>query len=569
MEKKIILFGAGDYGRRALRHYGRERVYCFADNNAVLAGKLVEGVPVISFDRLKEIYQDYQVVLAVGKQPLFVMAAQLEDAGIGDYEIFLKIVAEELDQTIPDVPPLRTVEQPRPPVEDKRVLMAAYWFPPLGGSGVFRSTKFAKYLPCFGWSPTVLSADRAPFGWNYMDPSLLQEIPQDIPVVRIPDLFHSLRDPRLFHAKTIFDRRDELLSFLQEILQYDEEANQIFSSLVQTRTGAAELLSFPCGALSWAYDVVQYIEENVDLSQFKAIYTTSSPYSAHLIGFWLKKKHGIPWVADYRDPWTKSPLEHLDFSRPRDRLFARLESILLHGVDRNIIVVEESVQEYVEDFQLPEEKVTAITNGYDETDFDGLDMSWKHHDRFIINYCGLLVGSIEAVLASLQQLSHEGKIDLEKIQLRIVGGPGHYNPSLWTPKYGLLSIMLQTGYLPHEKALETNVNADVLLHLVGDGRLYKHTIGSKLYDYLRSGRPILALAPPDGVVGRVLRKTGHGEAFTSEQIPEIKAMLLREYRRWQSGEPREPLCAPEIKQYERKYLTGKLAQVFDSVMAKP
>lgn len=178
-----------------------------------------------------------------------------------------------------------------------RVLMAAYYFPPLSGSGVFRSIKFAKYLPQFGWEPTVVSTDRPPNGWNFSDQSQLKEIPEGMEVVRIPDGISTGREVSLSS-----DRVQAILGFLRSVLRFSPEADRIFSQMIQSREGIMQLLTFPCGALAWAYDAVQYIEKNLDLDRFQVIYTTSGPSSAHLIGFYLKQKYGIPWVADYRDP---------------------------------------------------------------------------------------------------------------------------------------------------------------------------------------------------------------------------------------------------------------------------
>ncbi len=90
--KKIILFGAGTYGRKALEYFGPERVYCFADNNESLAGTLIEGIPVISFKKLTKIYADYQIVISTGSRIAVVLAQQLESAGIGEYSLFVHMV---------------------------------------------------------------------------------------------------------------------------------------------------------------------------------------------------------------------------------------------------------------------------------------------------------------------------------------------------------------------------------------------------------------------------------------------------------------------------------------------
>lgn len=448
-----------------------------------------------------------------------------------------------------------------------RVLMAAYYFPPLSGSGVFRSIKFAKYLPQFGWEPTVVSTDRPPNGWNFSDQSQLKEIPEGMEVVRIPDGISTGREVSLSS-----DRVQAILGFLRSVLRFSPEADRIFSQMSQSREGIMQLLTFPCGALAWAYDAVQYIEKNLDLDRFQVIYTTSGPSSAHLIGFYLKQKYGIPWVADYRDPWTFNPYG-ADYN-PSDvsqRLLFELESILLHGADRSLTIAETLVRSYEEHFDLEKERVVSITNGYDEADFTALQASRDRTDKFTINYSGLLYTrqrSILPVLAAIQQLCNEKKMEKSKLRLRIVGVSESGNLEA-AEKYGLAQVLEHTGYLSHSQALQANLNANILLLLVGDEAKFKPIYTGKFFEYLRSGRPILALAPKDGAVDRVLRESGHGEAMRSTQIPKIKSMILREYKKWERGEGTALLHSPVIERFERRVLTGQLADVLETVKISP
>lgn len=446
-----------------------------------------------------------------------------------------------------------------------RVLMVAYYFPPLSGSGVFRSIKFAKYLPLFGWEPTVISTDCPPNGWKFSDESQLKEIPEGMTVARIPDEISTGRVTALDG-----NRVQALLDFLRSTLRYSPEADKIFTQLSNTKEGVIQLLTFPCSALSWAYDVVQHIEATMDLDDFQVIYTTSGPSSAHLVGFYLKQKYGIPWVADYRDPWTFNPYgPAYDPSDIGHRLVFELESILLHGADRSLTVEESLIDAYQEHFGLSQDRLASITNGYDEADFAALQIPHSRTDKFTINYSGLLYTqqrSITPVLKALQQLRDEKKIELSNVRFRIVGVAEQGN--LETAKqYGLAQIIDHTGYLSHAQALQANVDADLLLLLVGDEAKFKPVYTGKVFEYLRSGRPILALAPKDSAVDRVLRESGHGEAFLSTQIPRIKAMIMREYKKWLNGTAPELLHSPVIERFERKVLTEQLSQALDMVVS--
>ncbi len=446
-----------------------------------------------------------------------------------------------------------------------RVLMAAYYFPPLSGSGVFRSIKFAKYLPQFGWEPTVISTDQPPNGWNFADASQLKEIPMGMQVVRIPDGISTGRETSMNG-----ERMQGILNLLYGVLGFSPEADRIYSQAVQSKDGIMRLLTFPCSALSWAYDVIQYIEKNMDPDEFQVVYTTSGPYSAHLIGFYLKQKYGIPWVADYRDPWTfNAYTEDYDPSNAKDRLLYELEKVLLHQADCNLTIENSFIQSYVEQFHLPQEKIVSITNGYDEDDFATLQVPQTRTDKFTINYSGLLYTqqrNITPVLKAIQQLRDEKKLDLSKIRFRIIGGSETGKIEI-AGQYGLESIIDYKGYLSHQETLQANLDANLLLLLVGDEPKFKSVYTGKFFENLRIGRPILALAPGGGVVEKTLRESSHGEAYLSTQLSEIKAMILREYQRWEQGEVPELLHSPAIERFERRVLTEQLAGVLSAVVS--
>ena len=450
----------------------------------------------------------------------------------------------------------------------KRVLMAAYYFPPLSGSGVFRSIKFAKYLPLYGWQPTVISTDRPPNGWNFADESQVAEIPKDMEVIRIPDGISTGRVTSLENSRV-----QAVLGFLRDILRLSPEADAIFAEYLQSAQGVKDLLTFPCGALCWAYDVVRYIEKNLDLSKFDAIYTTSGPSSAHLIGFYLKRKYGIAWVADYRDPWTDNPYGGYNPAIPWCKMLFELERLLLQQADCNLTVEESLVKTYMDHFGLPQEKIQCITNGYDEEDFVSLVLPEKRSDKFTVTYSGLIytkqqIVGFRAFLEAVQQLCKTKKMDRSDFCFYLAGEADRSVLDL-IHRFGLGDSVRKDSFQAHSNVLQCNLNSDLLLLLVGDEAKQKPVYTGKFFEYLRSGRPILALAPKGGAVARVLRETGHGEAFLSTQVGQIKAMILREYRKWQSGEPAELLHAPAIARFERKELTRQLAEVFQTVKNTP
>ncbi|MCI9576559.1 MAG: methyltransferase domain-containing protein [Clostridiales bacterium] len=440
----------------------------------------------------------------------------------------------------------------------RKVLMAAYYFPPLAGSGVYRSIKFAKYLPDYQWTPVVVSTDRPPKGWNFSDESMVGEIPEQVDVHRIPDPVNTIQGGVSF----TLDYMQEVLDFLGFVLEDHPEGKRLYEKLLQSDQGRKAMLQFPCGALCWAYEASQFIERSVDFASMDVMYTTSGPSSAHLIGYYFKKKYGMPWVADFRDEWTNNPYANFDRKQPVHQLMYDLEKLILQHADCSLTISEVAVENYIRTFSIPKEKIISITNGYDEWDFRNIYFPKEKNAVFTITYSGLLYTqqrNMSPIFAAIQELIREGKIDQEKIKFRIMGSSEQDNLSL-AKKYQLEDNLHLMGYSPHQKALQLCVDSDLLLLFIGDDVRFKGVYTGKVFEYLRCGRPILALGPKNGVVDHMLRETGHGKTMTSKETKEIKEFILRHYQEWESSRENVYQISDHIQKYERRYLTGILAQ---------
>lgn len=436
----------------------------------------------------------------------------------------------------------------------KRVLMIAYYYPPLSGSGVFRSLKFSKYLHCYGWDPMVISAQNPPKGWEFRDDTQVAEIPEDVQVIRIDD-------PVSCQKAVSIDCK-HVLELQEFVFKHEPHLYAFFKQqLARGKDGLLSLLQFPMHDAWWCGEVVHYLKEHVDLTQFDAVYTTSGPYSTHLIGFYLQKKYQLPWIADYRDQWTGNPASNLQQEPETYKRYFALEQLLLHHADLNITVVDELVPIYQKDFQLPKHKITSITNGYDEADFQYLNFSEQISPKFTITYSGLLYTEdrdVRPIFKALAHLIQTKKIDREAIVFLYVGA-GQDLTAL-AKDYKLTDIIQTTGYVSHHQALQYNIDSNLLLLLVGDTARVKYVYTGKIFDYLRSGKPILAIAPDPSVVKETLDATGHGYVVQSPDMARIQEIILKEYTDWKNKSENTFLHHPLIEQFERKYLTGKLAQ---------
>lgn len=445
----------------------------------------------------------------------------------------------------------------------RNVLMIAYYFPPLSGSGVFRSLKLAKYLPENQWQPTVISADKPQIGWNFADESLLQEIPETIRVHRLPDLLSGHRQ----EVNLNVDEANKLLEFLSIVFWGDQIAIPIMHQLSKQNETLGNLLTFPDATLWWAYQAVQYIEQNMDLQEFDLIYTTSGPHAAHLVGYYLKKKYNIPWVADFRDEWLNNPYSDFDLNNnPYHKLVYCLEKRIVTNASHIIAISNYIKQNYSNTFGIERHQVSSITNAYDEEDFASITQKIEPNNKFTIVYGGLIYTKyrdISPLLHALHELIEEGRIDENKLLFRIIGvEPGDSDLAEKALVYGLGKNIEALGYREHRETLQFCTDADLLFCMIGSENKFQGYHTGKIFDYLRCDQPILAFAPYEGEVDLLLSQTGHGTCVLETETEKIKKVILEQYKHWQESKTRSYLPNDNIFIYERRFLAKAFADIF-------
>jgi len=408
-----------------------------------------------------------------------------------------------------------------------QVLFVAYFFPPAGGAGVQRSLKFVKYLPQNGWQPTVLTV--SPQHHRITDPTLAAEIPPGVTVHRTPAWLLPKRLPfRLRHALTRW------------LLVVDEQ-------------------------IGWLPFAVRRARSLLQSQNFHAVYTTSAPYTDHLIGLRLKRATGLPWVADFRDPWVDN--FSASFATPLHEMLARhLERQITTTADRVIVVSEPMRQALLQRYSLPPEKVLVITNGFDPADFNGIQPAERPAQRWNIVYSGSFYGSkqtprhfFEGIRAALDRK----EIPDQSINIRLVGS---FSPQLqkMAKDTGVADLLEITGYLPHRQSLSAVLAADVLLLVVGAATGSEAVFTGKIFEYLAARRPILALAPA-GAAADLVREARAGLVVPPEDVDAIREQIVALYQQWQRGQATFAPDETVIARYDRRALTAQLAAVLDEV----
>lgn len=440
----------------------------------------------------------------------------------------------------------------------RRVLIIAYYFPPLGWSGVQRTLKFVKYLRNFDWEPIVVTVGKTKF--SILDESLNEEIPTDINVIRIDDVvLKDVTDAMKKQMKEYIDSSINLIS--------DEDLKQIYEKEIEKKfSELRDLLLIPDGNAIWANNVIKIIKNKIDFNEIDVVYTTSAPYSAHIIGDYIKKKYNIPWIADFRDQWINNPYIDYDKNSLRYKIEKNMEKSIVLNCNRLITVTPIITENYISTYKIEKNKVITITNGYDEEDFKNINFR-KENNKFTIVHNGSFYLKINpyTVAKVIKKLLENESVDPEKIEIILNGNNDCNIINKFKEIMGQYSsIITINGYLSHEESLIKSSNADLLLLICGEEESSKQVYTGKVFEYLRLRKPVLSISPKGSLVEKLLDETECGINAEYNDIETIEEILLKYYNNWLKGNEIK-VGAKNIEEYERKELTKKLVEIFNEV----
>ncbi len=418
----------------------------------------------------------------------------------------------------------------------RNVLVIAYYFPPMGLSGVQRTLKFVKYLPQFGWQPTVVTV--TPTGYFAEDYTLLDELePFDIDIVRIGSL-----DPnRLFRKKRVVKLPSEPL-------------RKMFTFLSDT-------FFIPDNKVLWKRKVLRRMDSLFREKKFKVIFATAPPFTDFLIGKKLRERYGVPLVTDYRDVWHEYPNKY--YPTPLHRyIHYHLEKGVL-GSTSAIITTNRRVKELLlKRYKfLQYNDVRIISQGYDPADMaDGAVTPQREssaRSKLRIAHAGTFYGDRSPVcfLRAVQQAISLQPAFVDNVEIHFIGAFRTADKKL-VSSFGLDGIVRFHGYLNHRRCVEELLASDLLWLTLGNDRQSP----GKLYEYLGARKPILACVP-EGFVKQTILESGGGVAVRPDDVDGISKAILQFYdqhRRGNLPRPREDV----VERYSRVKLTEELATVF-------
>jgi glycosyltransferase involved in cell wall biosynthesis len=406
----------------------------------------------------------------------------------------------------------------------KPVLFLVYDFPPAGGPGVQRSAKFAKYLPHFGWRPVVVTA--TPDSYPVLDNILAAEVPPDTPIYRV----ESYDVNRLRPA---FERR----------------------GLGKLVSAANTALWLPDSLLFWARLARAVVRNAVEEHRPAAIYSSSPPASTHRLALWTHRTYGLPWIADFRDPWSRNELyPYYPGYRSINR---RQEQQVLRAASRIVTVSPPLVEMFQTISGRNSSDIVLIENGYDEDDVVVLPP--PDTSRFTITYTGEFsrLRRPDAFVAAIDGLVTDRQVPADQIRVLFAGkDTARYVPN--RPPFQHL------GYLSHDRLNELRRDSDLLLLIHNDSGGARGNYGGKLYEYLGSNRPILVVSGPDNVAAELVVRARAGRAV-QHRPAEIADAVLHYYGLWKASKSDHDPDWQIILQHTRRNLTRLLANELERV----
>lgn len=420
--------------------------------------------------------------------------------------------------TLPGGSPVSS--EARAPGGPGRVLMIAFHYPPcFGSSGVLRTLKFSRYLPDHGWRPTILTAD--PRAYPSVNATQMAEIPSTVEVVR---------------AFALDSHRH-----------------------LAIRGKSLGLTALPDQWSSWCLGAVPAGLRLIRRHRPDVIWSTYPIPTAHLIGLILHRLSGIPWVADFRDMM-------IDETFPRTRSARRahewVERRVVRHAARLIFTAPSTEQLYLDRYPaLSRERCRVIRNGYDEADFAGLPARAPAPERpdglVRLIHSGLIYEEERdprPFFRALSRLQRDGTVKAGelRVDLRAAGSEAKFAALI--QELGIGEIVHLLPPLPYRESLEDAADASAFLIL--QGPTCDRQIPAKAYEYMRLGRPILALTTPHGDTAQLLAECGGStvaplldeeaiyralppflDALRGQRHPAPDPGLTARYARWsQAGE---------------------------------
>ncbi|HUX93060.1 MAG TPA: glycosyltransferase family 4 protein [Ignavibacteriaceae bacterium] len=417
-----------------------------------------------------------------------------------------------------------------------KVLVIAYYFPPMGLSGVQRTLKFVKYMKNYNWEPTVLTSNTT--GYYAHDLFLLKEAEKaNIKIVRVSG---KGINAKLASKGTVKIPPEFIRKFLSRL---------------------SSTFFIPDNKRGWANEAFPVAEKLLQEEKFDLIFVSAPPFSSVNMAVKLNKKFNIPLIIDYRDLWYGNQFGF--YPTPYHRyLHKKMEYKALKTADKIIATNRKMKEKIIEKYQfLTFEDIYIIPHGYDPEDFKDLKIEKKSNSKMRLTYSGIFYEFVtpKYFLHAFKELSIERPDVTANIELHFVGYLRNENKKL-VKKLEMQEVVKEYGYLNHNEALTKLMSSDVLWMMVGNGRNADTISSGKLYEYFGTRKPLL-VSVPDGALKTAATEYKAAYITKPDDVTEIKNNILKIYEDY----VKNSLPVPDeefIIKHRRDFLTELLTKQF-------
>jgi len=425
-------------------------------------------------------------------------------------------------------------------VPKKKVLIVAYYWPPAGGPGVQRWLKFVKYLPQFNICPIVF----VPKNPHYpiIDDSLENEIPKEVKIIKFP-----IKEP--YKLASLFSKKITN-TISRGIINEDKKQSLIEKFLLAIRGN----IFIPDARVAWVKPSTDFLKEYISNTNINTIITTGPPHSLHLIGLNLKQNLAVKWIADFRDPWTAIGYQNqLKLTKASKKKHKLLETKVLNGADDIIVTSRVTKSQFSEITNRP---ITVITNGYDDEIHD----NFKLDSKFTLSHIGSFLSkrNPEILWKALSELIIENENFSKDFQLNLIG---FVSKTVLNSihKFNLTNYVNNIGYISHKESVKFQLKSQILLLIESNSEESKNIIPGKLFEYLVSNRPIIAIGPKFSDIENIIQDTNTGEYFYYQDYDLLKNAILKLYEIFKKGHL--DINPKGLEKFHRKSLTKQLSKI--------
>lgn len=421
----------------------------------------------------------------------------------------------------------------------KKVLIITYYWIPSGGPGVQRWLKFVKYLPEFEVEPIVYMPENPTY------PIIDENLKEDFANLTI--LKQKIREP--YRVASLFSKK-KTQTISSGIIPKKKNQSFLERLLLYIRGN----FFIPDARVLWVKPSIKFLEKYIQENKIETVITTGPPHSLHLIGLGLQKKLNIKWIADFRDPWT-SIVYHKDLklSAKSEKKHKELERKVLQSANQ-IVVTSPSTKAEFE--QITPQPIEVITNGYDIEKIEKQPLDQK----FSLAHIGSFLSerNPRILWKALRELINENQDFKKDFELKLIGIVSQEVLNA-IKEFKLEKYVNNLGYLSHLQSVKEQRKSQVLLLIESDSYQTKAILPGKLFEYMVSGRPILAIANDESDIKDIIVSTNTGVFFDYSEKDRLKESILNYYRQYKENNLKSHPIG--LQQYSRKNLTKKLSEI--------